>query len=411
MQIHDKTFSIRWKIVLIVLAAVVALVSLVYIFSETIISKSYLQIEKDAILKNIDRVDDSVKNISAELTTKLTDWAYWDDTYNYVIDKNREYEESNLNNIALFSLNINAIAFVDSSGKVIYAKVIDLDTMSEVPNDSLVEHIQSHPILTSHTDDSSFVEGIVSTPEGPMFLSSRPILRTTREGPIRGSLIFAKYINSQTVDSIGRLTHLSIKFYDFKQTSVPAHVSQAKSVLVAGGQDAYTTPLSEELVAGFKILKDIYNQPVFIIKIEEPRYIFAQGKSTLFYFIGITVVLLVLFGCTLIFLLEKFIVSRLFKLSREVRHIGKTNSFKERVTENQKDEIWVLQSSINKMLDALLMSQNAEEESNQQLKIEDEQLSQKITELERVNKLMIDRELKMIELKDEIKKLRNDKLQ
>ncbi len=406
MKILNKTFSIRWKIVLIVLFSVVALILLVYVFSETIISKSYLKIEKDKLEQNIERVNDSVENISSELTVKLTDWAFWDDTYQYMIDKSSEYEESNLDNVAFLSLKINAMVFVDAQGEIIYKKMVDLNTVEEVSSENLASHILSNKKLTTHVENTSLAQGLIVLPEGAMFISSRPVLRTTGDGPIQGSLIFAKFIDQEMVDRIGQLTHLSLELYNISDTSIPEDVALVKSNLRGSGEKYYVNPLSKDSIAGYKILSDIYGDPVFILKINEPRQIYSQGKVTLFYFLTIASILFILFGFFIVLLFDKFIISRFFKLSKEIRHIGDTNNFKERVTEENDDEIGVLENSINKMLDALDSSQESEASSINELQVKDEKLNEKLKELEKVNSLMVNRELKMIELKDEIEKLK-----
>jgi nitrogen fixation/metabolism regulation signal transduction histidine kinase len=74
------------------------------------------------------------------------------------------------------------------------------------------------------------------------------------------------------------------------------------------------------------------------------------------------------------------------------------------------DEIGKLTSAFNKMTASLGSSQSQLKEYNKTLEkqVEDRtnELNSKVTEFERVNKLMIGRELKMVELKKEIEKLK-----
>src|SRR5688572_25817570 len=141
MNIFTKILSIRLKIVLMVVLNIVALILCVYIVSETIISKSYSKIEQDQTITNIQRANDAIESISTELTVKLTDWAYWDDTYQYMQDQNTDYSDANLQDITLFNLNMNAMLFVSNENEIVFKRAIDLETVEEISSESIGEHV------------------------------------------------------------------------------------------------------------------------------------------------------------------------------------------------------------------------------------------------------------------------------
>ena len=77
----------------------------------------------------------------------------------------------------------------------------------------------------------------------------------------------------------------------------------------------------------------------------------------------------------------------------------------QRVPVKSRDEIGELSSAFNQMADNISKSQEDLKKNDEQLRLEKANLDQKVEELERFNRLTVGRELKMIELKKEIKAL------
>lgn len=118
---------------------------------------------------------------------------------------------------------------------------------------------------------------------------------------------------------------------------------------------------------------------------------------------GAITLVLVLLG-TLVIILLSF---RNFALLRnQIREIAQTKQFQRRITIKTKDEVGQVAADFNVLLDSL---NNYEKELRQEKESVEEinvSLEKKAVELERMNKLMVGRELKMIELKKEIESLK-----
>jgi methyl-accepting chemotaxis protein len=128
--------------------------------------------------------------------------------------------------------------------------------------------------------------------------------------------------------------------------------------------------------------------------------------------IGIIVVSFLILGIVLYYLVD-FFVKPIKSLSEGVKEISKGN-LDYSVNVKPGDEIGDLAAAFGQMTGDLKKSKQALEEYNKKLEQQVEErtnaLSQKMTELERVNKFMIDRELKMTELKKRIDELEKTKV-
>lgn len=311
MTFFKKTYSTKFKLTFIVLAGIAAMFFSVYIITTFIISKSYIDIERNETIKNINRADDSLKNIMEQLTVKLTDWAYWDDTYRFVSDKNKEYIASNLGNSSISNLKINMMVFANTAGEVVFKKAVDYRGIKEISFEGMGgETVLQKKLLVASSKDVA-VTGIVMLRGVPFIVSSMPILPSEATGEPRGRLIFGKYLDDEMVDSIGRLTYTLVNFYNIDAAFLPDDVSSAKSQLLGSGNTHLVVPISEDKIDGYEIVSDIYGKQVLIMKIETSREMYNQGLATLSQFLFTVGFFIILFGLVLIVLLQKFVFSGL----------------------------------------------------------------------------------------------------
>ena len=141
--------NIRLKTLIIVGGAVIVLGFVVYGISQTVLMKGFLEIEKEITEKNVKRVINSLYNDISVIDSTNYDWSAWDDTYEFIQNKNEEYIESNLINDTFVTIGINMMLYFNSSGQLVFGKAVDLEneTEIEIPQD-LLDYIKKngHPI-------------------------------------------------------------------------------------------------------------------------------------------------------------------------------------------------------------------------------------------------------------------------
>ena len=210
-----RNLSLTQKVALVILASILFLASTLYIIASSIHPQSYINIENERLLKDLDRADDAIKDLFPQLTVKLSDWASWDDTYQFILDLNSEYQDSNLEAFSLANLEINAMIFTNMDGKVLFIRVIDSETGEETDSTEIKRYFEQHKELVVHSDVDSSTGGILSFTDGPFLFTSLPILTSSGEGPINGSLTFGTYLDKNIIDDLQSL-YLSTSVDDQK---------------------------------------------------------------------------------------------------------------------------------------------------------------------------------------------------
>src|SRR3989339_348073 len=104
----------RIKIIGITFLSILFLTAAMYTVSNKILLDSYMEIERDQMVQHLTRIDSAIENQQSNLNIKLLDWSQWDDTFQFMQDRNEAYISSNLAVTTLINLDINYIAFFDT---------------------------------------------------------------------------------------------------------------------------------------------------------------------------------------------------------------------------------------------------------------------------------------------------------
>ena len=398
-------FSIRLKIILIILLIISIIIGFFYFVSKKVILESFISLEKDQIETNLKRVDFSFQNAISELNVKLGDWAVWDDSYNFIKDKNEEFIKSNLTNVAFTTLKINTMFFVNKEDEIIFSKMIDLDTEEYIPLDELSSFITKNINLFKFTDLEASFSGVISLKEGNLIFVSRPILTSEGEGPIAGFMLFGKFINKDFLDSINLVTQQTVDIYPYNSSLEIDDLILAKSNL-SKEEKYFVNPLDEKNIGGYLLLYDVFNNPLSILKVIYNRDVYIKGQKTFNIFLLIIFFSIIFFGFIIILFFEFLVIFRILKLKKNILNISKEEAFKSRIKVENNDEFSELAFSINNMLDQIEISKEKEIFASEKEKMTNEKLKEKLLETSNLNKIMVGREMEMIKLKEEISKLK-----
>ena len=345
--------TLRKKALMTVGITIIGLLIILYFISQITLVRSFTELEEQHTHQNVERALSALSTDLSSLEATASDWASWDDTYDFIEDANNKYIESNLIDGTFTGLRLNLMLFINSSGQIVYGKAFDLQNEEEIPvPQALQEHLSASDLLVHHPDTESSISGIVLLPRAPVLVASQPILTSEDEGPIRGTLIMGRYLDTNEIEWLAEQTHLSltIHLYDYSpmppdfQAAIPS-LSEKAPILIQ--------PLGEQSIAGYTLLKDIYGKPILLLRVDMPRDIYAQGQATVSYFILSLLAVGLVVGTAIMLLLDRQVLSRLAHFSKSVTSIGTSGDLSARVAMTGKDELSSLGDTINGMLAAL----------------------------------------------------------
>ena len=334
-----------------VAATVVVVLTVVYIL---VFMRSFQRSEEQNTSQMIEQAIGAFDDKLRRLDILNRDWAAWDDTYNFVKSpsENEDYLEVNFIDATFADPELNFILIIDNSGHLVHGEAFDLNTGEEVPiPESLQEHISDEALIRHEGVDDSVI-GIILLPEGPLLVSSRPIVTSEREGPIEGTIIMAQFMDSSVVGALSGTIHLPLVLRTVNDMSMPSDLEVARSSLTIEAP-VLVRAISSESMAGYFLLKDIYGNPAIIFRLTILRAIYAQSVATIRYF-SLAIMTFALL-CAFLFpqLLKRLVISRVARVGEFMGDIGATGDLSKRLTIQGNDEITKLAKDINTTIEAL----------------------------------------------------------
>ncbi|MDF2460900.1 MAG: hypothetical protein K0S68_303 [Candidatus Saccharibacteria bacterium] len=269
----------------ITLVSVTAL-AIFYFATTTVIKQAFSKVEDNNITVNTARGVDALINQIDQLHVKATDWASWDDTYNFVTNRNAAFIKSNLQSDSLNNLGIHYMLFYNSSGQLVYGKAVDAvsGADSTVPAGLTDAFKPSGRLLATSSDFEA--KGLLALPDRIVQLAALPILNSSGDGPVRGTLVFAFDLTPAQAQELSTLTHLDVSFYRLSDTKSPADVKGAIGT-PKEPKFAIAKP-SDDAIVGYQTINDVYGKPAVVARVERPRDIHQTASSTITRFSLIT---------------------------------------------------------------------------------------------------------------------------
>ncbi len=366
--------ALRRKVLLVIGGALAGLIITLYLVSQSLLLNSYLNLEDQTVQRNVQRALNNLQGELESLSRSTADWAYWDETYRFVQDRNTTYESANIVDSTFAGLNVNLMLFIDNQGQLVLGKAFDLNTSrpSVLPSGLESSIGAGSPLIATGEKDE--FSGIVMLNDVPILMASRAILTGDKKGPVMGTVIFGRVLDDARIAQIAQQTQLTLAIRRLNDPQLPPDF-QSASARLSPTSNVVVQPLNNELVDGYTTLNDINGTPVLYLKVELNRDIYVQGQASLSIFIlEILVAGIIIIGVTLI-LIERLVLSRLVALSAEMETVSASGDPSARLNITGDDELAYLGNDINRMLHAIEQAQAA-------LRKNEERLQTMVTELE-----------------------------
>lgn len=351
MKIHTRTLIIIGATVLILIFAMIFL-------AQFFILSSYAQIEQKESFVNVERVTGQIEFEKETLGENTRDWAVWDDTYTFMSDRDPDYISSNLDHAVSYeSIQINGILYYNTSGNYFDGRWYNLQkkTKTDVPQ-GIREYLSNHPDLLKEFPGDEGKAGLILQPEGPYMISLHPILKSSGEGPSRGTLIMVRYYDATHVTALQDRAHIPVKIIplDERWMSTDPVVLE---LTATGAPDIISRVYDSSTLLSNTLIYDIENKPIVLLKVTTERSVYQQAIASVFFLLVAFLIIAVIFEVVTELLLRRYIINPLTDLDSALKAIGQKRDLSERLPVSGDDEIASLKNSLNSMLKELQDSQ------------------------------------------------------
>lgn len=367
--------SVRRKTLLSLGLTSVGLLVLLFALAQIILMRGFDRLQEEAVQQNILRIRNTLNNELDNLSSFAGDWGYWDDTYQYVQDKNEDYAASNLNDGSISNLKINLIIYTDVNNAPVFGEFFDFkdNHSSSVPLDldprrDLLSPLLNLPEITTTNS------GLVLSAEGPLLVVAKSILTSAKTGPAKGKIIMGRLLDADKINAFAEQTQLKIDIRLINASDLPADFQSASAALLASNAPPVLYQPHDDAAEGYTLLSDINGSPALILEMSMPNSIYQQGQQSVLYFVLALLIAGITFGVVGTLLLEKIVLARLAYLNKRVSEITNSSNLSERIAMAGSDELSSLTSTINNSLEVM-------EQSRVELKRLNNELEDKVNDL------------------------------
>ena len=345
--------TLRRRTAITVLAACAVAIVVVFFAVQSILAAHSTTLEREKANRDLERASDALSQDVASIETAVGVWAPWDDTYHFMGDRNPEYIASNLTTSTLLNLSVDFVVYVDSAGQVFYSKAVDASSGTEaVIPQGLEQFVTGAGLLAQHPSETSSIAGILFLPEHLALVASQPILTSQKEGPIAGSLVLGRYLDSEEVQKLSEAADLSLELYRVDESDIPEDFQVARSSL-SEGQTSLVRVLDGKTIAAYRLVSEINGNPALVLGVDGPRDIYARGQQTARNVLYLLLGLSALFSVLMVLGIDTLVMSRWRRLTARVAAVAKSGSLSDRVSVGGKDEVTAVAEAVNVTLASL----------------------------------------------------------
>lgn len=344
--------KLKYKTIIIALCSAAVILGITYGIFYWVFYGYVEAAQKNQIDKDFNMVETIIENEKDNLSSILKDWTYWDDTYNFINDRNPNYVTANLNEASLENLSLNMMLIVNQTGEVVgYGDFGLTDEQSA----ALVEKIRQNNFYTGVLTDAEDAKTSLIILNGqPYLIASGRINNSSRNAVSNGSMVMVKTFDDEMTAYIDALTGVNVELRAAATTST-IQENQIQNREFDG----------KPYLTSSRLQPDIYGEKTILMTISriEENYSFVKHQFNLF--IASFIMLLLLVLSIDYFIVNRYFLKRIEKLIDFTKEVGLKQDTTLTIEMDGKDELKTLAVSTNQMLQKI-------DQANQDIKMMDE---------------------------------------
>jgi diguanylate cyclase (GGDEF)-like protein/PAS domain S-box-containing protein len=347
----EKHFTgLRAKMLVVVAAGMVLLFTILFTVARTVLLEGYAKLESNKTLIQVNSVVTLLNEQSQQLEGIVSEYAHWDDTYQYMVQPDARYIDSNYTNETFSHLKVKAIMLINPEGVAVYKRGFDFTNNKPWPiPKSLDQAVSKGGIFLDTSKDH--MAGFFWTPEGVCIVTAMDIQPSASKGISHGTLIMVRHVDQALIEHIEKV--IGAKF-TIQQWLNGKNIDLEKKLAIRG---AVVKPLNGTEVAGYALMKNVSDQANLMVSTLSNREIFEQGDSISSLLLWSTSIIALMLAA-ISWILDRMVLIRLERMSEDVKRISDSADMSSRIRQLKgHDELASLSNGINGMLDRIEDSQ------------------------------------------------------
>lgn len=329
---------------ILVLLASVLIVSLVIMSAVmlAVVTPAFERLDRDQAIKNVKRVEQSIANELEGLDETVADWANWNESYVFALDRSEEYITANLQASSLLNLGVTFMGFFDNMGEVAWVGSYDPVTKEALTIPGLSEPAQMAPVLAAA--NATPVHGLLAIDSRYFFISASDILDNDGNGPSHGTLIMGREIDDALLQDLQQRTEVVFRMQPRQSEPGDGEAAPSGPTQIAQGDDFLRHRIT---------LKDVGGIDRLDLDIETPRDASAVGRNSVLIATVLLIVTALLTMVVIAVAVNGLIVRPIRQINLAMRDVGESADLEKRLRWTRRDELGILARQFDHMLEQI----------------------------------------------------------
>lgn len=342
----EPPLTLRRKTLVFVSITLAVAVAAMLVLSDVFVLRGFMELEEALAAESVMHGRAAIQDEIEQIGSTVADWSSWDELDQCVHNRNEKFVTTNLSREALDRMAMSAAVILDARG-IAWRGVVAVDghTLAE-PARELTAALER---VVAGTESPS-ARGILRLSDRAYLFASQPVLPSSGAGQASGTLVFLREVGGRTMARIGRLGNVEASFSLAGERGAAPDMRDAASALLGGARSAFGHVIPDKASA-YAALPDTFGNPALILRTDSARTVFEIGQRSSRIGLSMMAGLGLMFGSTMMAMVGRLVLRRVVALQEEVRAIGWTRQFSERLSVGGHDEIAWLATAINEMLD------------------------------------------------------------
>ncbi|MFK8081941.1 MAG: diguanylate cyclase [Granulosicoccus sp.] len=317
--------SLRSKVVGTLLGVFVLYVLAAWLVLTLIHTPAYQSLETQKATDQLRRVNEFITSEGSDVDLLVMDWAEWDDMFWFALGENDEFYDDNLAGGYLGELGMDFVLIVDTAHRPVWASAYAVDRSSMPFEKVFPAGMVKYNSLFNPDEPDEITSGIVKTALGPAIISSTAIFRSDGTGPSGGHLLVGKLLDANRMQLISDALFSTIDLIPVDSTLEATEFQQVLNDLKTR-KTLYSVVKQDEHVYALELLRDINDQPVALLRVQNEADISRLGTHTLRTTISLLVIAALLFTLTLWYVLKRLMLVPIEHMTTIFRGVGDTET-------------------------------------------------------------------------------------
>ncbi len=293
------------------------------------------ELERQSLQLDLERSHQTLMQEQKRLLSIAADWAQWDETYQFVQDRNQDYVASNLIDDFLIPLQADFLVILDQNGDAIAN--LHSDKLGAPELTAIAQGAEGITAPLAHMGQAGEPStALLQTGAGVFMVAGQPVTDSYRVEPAKGMLYFGRLVDPPFIDSLAEQLRLPLS-----ASLVSGEASGSRIRFLSSHQAIADLPLT------------IANAPdqVLLLSLSSERPFYRKGVEGALYTEAVIILIGLVAALAAYVFFKLTLVSPIIELQRVAESLGQGESPDDLAFVSRRDELGKLARTFHRMVE------------------------------------------------------------